>query len=47
MQGPRAFVATCQVTDDEMRERIEKHRQCRDVVRLEYGRKNLSNWPRC
>jgi adenosylcobinamide kinase / adenosylcobinamide-phosphate guanylyltransferase len=31
MQGPRAVVATCQVTDDEMRERIEKHRESRDV----------------
>jgi adenosylcobinamide kinase / adenosylcobinamide-phosphate guanylyltransferase len=30
LQGPRAFVATCRATDDEMRERIEKHRQCRE-----------------
>ena len=29
LPGPRAFVATCLATDDEMRERIRKHRQSR------------------
>lgn len=31
--GPRAFIATCSVIDDEMRERVEKHRQARDASR--------------
>lgn len=29
MDGPRAFIATCPVIDDEMRERIRKHQQSR------------------
>ncbi len=29
LAGPRAFIATCLATDDEMRERIKKHRQSR------------------
>lgn len=33
LAGPRAFVATCPVIDDEMRERIRKHRQARQKRR--------------
>jgi adenosylcobinamide kinase/adenosylcobinamide-phosphate guanylyltransferase len=29
LRGPRAFVATCPVTDAEMAERVERHRQAR------------------
>lgn len=29
LPGPRAFIATCLATDDEMRERIRKHQQSR------------------
>jgi adenosylcobinamide kinase / adenosylcobinamide-phosphate guanylyltransferase len=29
LEGPRAFVATCPALDDEMRARIQKHRQAR------------------
>lgn len=32
MDGPRAFLATCPVIDDEMAERIRKHRSARDEV---------------
>lgn len=31
LPGPRVFVATCPVTDDEMRRRIEIHRQARQA----------------
>jgi len=32
LPGPRAYVATCPVLDEEMRQRIEKHRQARSAM---------------
>jgi adenosylcobinamide kinase/adenosylcobinamide-phosphate guanylyltransferase len=33
--GRRAYVATCQVEDEEMRQRVDKHRQAREATQWE------------
>lgn len=33
LSGPRAFVATCPVIDDELRERVRQHRRARSLKR--------------